>query len=245
LSASRPPTAFTSYKDDTLTQMAGIVQRAARGRVVDPVRLAEDLIAAIYRTGTAHDGSERMLIAQEVAGSEPDHKELAALFRRLAKARNPLDPALLEDAAVRTELDRLIDNRWSPRWRRDGRGSRATLAGLDGNGLTRKETAETRSMARHLEIWHRSNSPARRPNKDNINTLLILLAEIFVEHAGIGMHPDELPHSQNSRFIQFAAMALRPFFDPSEVSTVALARRWRRRKFPPPDFGPGAAAADA
>jgi hypothetical protein len=230
LSAWRPRSAFTSYKDEVLEQMVGAVRCAARGRVVDPARLAEDLLFAIYRTGTAHDGSARMLVAQEVAGSEPDHKELERLFRRLAKAPNPLDPALLSNAAVRRELDRLIYDRWSPRWRRGGRGARATLADLDWNGLAREEKAEIRAMARHLEDWHRSNSPARRPNKDDINTLLILLADIFVQHAGIGMHPDELPHAQNSRFIQFAALALAPFFDASEVSRLALAHRWRRRR---------------
>jgi hypothetical protein len=44
------------------------------------------------------------------------------------------------------------------------------------------------------------------------------------------MHPDQLPHSPNSRFIQFAALALAPFFDASEVSRLALARRWGRRR---------------
>ena len=64
----------------------------------------------------------------------------------------------------------------------------------------------------------------------NIDTLLLLLAEVYADHTGYAGDHRELPHSVGSRFILFAREALKPFFDPSEISAIALARRWQRLK---------------
>jgi hypothetical protein len=56
------------------------------------------------------------------------------------------------------------------------------------------------------------------------------LADIFAYHTGYARHPAELPHSAGSLFILFAHEALKAFFDPSEISRLALARRWQRLK---------------
>jgi len=79
-------------------------------------------------------------------------------------------------------------------------------------------------MARTLAAFHKSLAPARRPRKDPIDTPLLLVAEIFANHAGTSHGSRSLPHSARSHFIQFAHQALKRFL-PHESSAIALGRR--------------------
>ena len=62
------------------------------------------------------------------------------------------------------------------------------------------------------------------------DTLLDGIADIYVEFAKLDCHRYDLPHAENSHFIQFTYRALRPFFGLTEASLKAISKRWKRLK---------------
>ncbi len=85
-------------------------------------------------------------------------------------------------------------------------------------------------MALHLANFHQSFVRRGQPNKSDQDTLLDGIADIYVEFAKLDCHRYDLPHAENSRFIQFTYWALRPFFGLTEASLKAISKRWKRLK---------------
>jgi hypothetical protein len=210
-----------------MARMTDILRRASSDRAIDTAALEAALIDMVHWAGIGRADTERAAWWHE--RQSDNHLEIAGQFARLADAPNPLDPSWCTDA-LRPEMNGMILNRWSARWRREGRGDRASIRKVRWETLTDAEKAEIRAMARNLSAFHKSMAPAQRPRKNDIDTVLLLLAEIFADHTSYPHDPGKLPHSPGSLFIRFASEALRPFFDPSEVSEVALAHRWQRQK---------------
>jgi hypothetical protein len=225
MSTPTRPVVFSAYDPASIASMADILWRASRNRAIAALEVA--LIDVVHWTGIGREDTERAALWHE--GERDNHREIAKQFATMADAPNPLDPSLCT-AALRPELNGMIHNRWSTRWRREGRGDHASIRGISWQTLTAREQAEIRDMARSLSAFHRSLARPRRPRKNEIDTVLLLLAEIFADQTGDPRHPGELPHSPGSLFILFAKEALKPFFDRSEISAVALARRWERQK---------------
>ena len=218
----------------SLALIVGLVRRAARASV-DEAALEADLVGALCATGIAREITETAALWHQ---DDPEsHLELARQFMAMAEAPDPLDPGICK-AALRPELNAMIRRRWTVRWQREGRPDRASLRAVSWSALTVKERAEIRDMARTLAALHKSMAPARRPRKDDIDTILLLVAEIFADHTGTPGVFGSLPHSARSRFIQFAHETLRSFF-PHEASAIALARRWQRLKKEAVDALPG------
>ena len=207
--------------------MADILRRASRGRSIDEEALEATLLNVIHVTGIGREDTEASAVWHEEETTR--HLEMARQFSKLAKAPNPLDASVCTDA-LKPELNGKIINLWSARWRREGRNHPASIRNVTWENLTALEQAEIREMARSLSAFHRSLAPPHRPTKDDIDTVLFLLAEIFADHTGYARHSAELPHSVSSHFILFAHEALKGFFDSSEISHLALARRWQRQK---------------
>ena len=215
--------------------IVGLVRRASRDAAVDEAALQADLVGALCATGIAREDTEAAALWHE---DDPEsHLELARQFMAMAEAPDPLDPGFCK-AELRPELNAMIRRRWTVRWKREGRTDGASLRAVSWSALTAKEQAEIREMARTLAAFHKSMAPARRPRKDDIDTILLLVAEIFAHHTGKPGGSGSLPHSAGSRFILFAHETLRSFF-PHEASAIALARRWQRLKKEAVDALPG------
>jgi hypothetical protein len=219
-------TALSQARRDELTSLkinAGSAPSAGQGSVADEVQ------SMLFVTGIAHDGSDDSVFWHEMQEPPVDHKKLARSFGRLAEAADPLDPTICTPV-LRAGLNRQVCWRWTPRWRRDGRGDRASLAQVEWASLTDRERDEIRAMARHLEAWHRSQVRAERPRKNEIDTALLLLADIYARHSGFDRDRYDLPHSVTTSFLAFALSVLKDFFDPTELTLSALSHRWGRVK---------------
>ena len=107
------------------------------------------MLSVLYCTGTAHDGSQQAQWTWEAVAYVYRPANLAPGFRRVAEAPNPLDPSVLT-GDLRPALKRQIDCRWTVRWRREGRGTRASLDDVVWGDLAQRIS---RRSARWRGIW--------------------------------------------------------------------------------------------
>ena len=121
----------------------------------------------------------------------------------LADAANPLDPSVCT-TALRPELNGMIHNRWTACWREEACGDHASIRSISWESLTAREQMEIREMARSLSAFHRSMAPARRPRKDDIDSVLLFLAEVYNSQTGYPGDHRELPHSAGSLFARLS-----------------------------------------
>jgi hypothetical protein len=196
------------YTSGRIRKLLEIVCSAAQG-TMDLVALEMDLFY--------------FLNTQSPLG-DPDK---ARHFAAIAAADNPLDPAICH-GEYDARLNGMIHNRWSARWRRQGRGD-ARLRAVNWAALSEAEQRDVREMALHLALYHRSQIPAHRPQKKHIDEALCALAEVFASHTG-ATRALKLPHARTSRFIQFAHAALVPLLHVSEAAEESLSRRWKALK---------------
>jgi hypothetical protein len=96
--------------------------------------------------------------------------------------------------------------------------------------LTEDDLADVRGLALHLADYHQSFVRRQQPVKIDQDTLIERLADIYIEFAGLDCGRYELAHAKNSLFIQFAYLAMRPFFGLTEASAASISKRWKRLK---------------
>lgn len=217
-----------TYSTDDVEAAAAVLERASDAPV-DRGSLQQRLDSLLEAVGRADGGDAYVQSFQEFAAADPGHAELAASFREVAKARDPLDPDLYR-GAVAAELNAAARAFWKA-----GKWPRAInrphpIRGMSSDLLTQDELRAVRAEAKRLAAYHRSFVRRQAPNKLDQDTLLEGLADIFLEFAKLDCGRHELPHSENSRFIQFVHGAVRPFFGSTEMSPKAIARRWKRLK---------------
>ena len=87
-----------------------------------------------------------------------------------------------------------------------------------------REVAE--ALKTYNELLVRQGAPYKQPQR----TLLISLADIFVELTNKRIDSFELPHAEHSNFIRFCHLALEPHFERTEAGTAALSKAWKRLK---------------
>ena len=215
---------FRAYPSDQLDRIVSHVESEAKGGAVDRSRLEEDLLDALYESGLAHDGSEQMAWFAEAMALQPAPRELALGFRAMASAPNPLDPAVCTEG-LRPMLSAAIGQRFPARRPKPG-STRSILSMLVWDDLSDVERKAIRSIARKLEVLALQQAPRHRPRMHTINRLLDRLAEIFIAHSGFPYHADELPASEGSAFVQFAAAAVEGFYaGRHHMSPDKIARR--------------------
>jgi hypothetical protein len=217
------------YADRTLERLVTILGRAREGASVDPALLARDLGDLLEAVGLPVDDSEEAQWSRELSQGEPTHATLAKLFRRIARARNPF----ADEADYRIALPELNAKArvyWAQRICRGAPGRVHPLLGVRWTDLGDGERADVTQMARELARYHQSFVKRGMPFKNGQNTLLDGLADIFVHFTRFELHRYDLPHAEQSYFIQFAHLALRRFFPTTEVTAKALSRRWNRLK---------------
>lgn len=219
----------SSFTADQLEHLAAIIRCTTPGKTIDLHDLEERLLDLIRAVGRANDGTEYSIAFQEFAALEPSHAELAERFRAIAASDDPLNPELCS-GIVLAELNAAARGKWARRIRKGLINRPHPLRGISSDMLSEENLVEVREMALHLADYHQSFVRRGQPNKSDQNTLLDGIADIYVEFAKLDCHRYDLPHAENSRFIQFAYRALRPFFGLTEASLKAISKRWKRLK---------------
>ncbi len=144
----------------------------------------------------------------------------------MAEAPNPLDPAICK-GQVKFRLNAQLRNRWSRRWREAGRGE-PSLKLMVWEDLSSAEQEDIRSICRDLASFERTRVRPGHPQRDELDTLLFGLADLFVRWTGKTHAVEAVPYSCDSQFITFAKEALAPVGEHFEVSPKALSSRWWR-----------------
>jgi hypothetical protein len=222
-------TLMAMYADDTLDSLVEILGRSREGLSVDSSLLERDLGDLFEAVGLSVDDSEEARLFGELVNGKPTHAVLAELFRRLAWARDPFADKADYHVAL-PGLDAKARVHRARRIRRGELGRPHPLLGVWWADLSVGERADIRQMASELACHHRSFVRRGMPFKNDQNTLLDGLADSFVHFTRFELHGCDLPHAEQSRFIQFAHLALRPLFPTTAVSTKALSRPWKRLK---------------
>jgi len=223
---------FDPYRADEWEALVAIVRRAKPGASLALEGLHHSLISLLGAVGKGRTEGDQLF--REWAEEDVPHAKHAAVFRKIARATDPLTPKLCT-AFYRAALDRRAERKWSLQ-RRLGKLRRPyPLRDATIRDLTPQEVMDVREMAHSLAAHHASEAnPAHRPRKVVIDTLLFELADIFLPFLSAtkpGRYP--LSHAEASRFIKFCSLSLRPFFprgEASEITPKALSLRWKRLK---------------
>lgn len=219
----------TGYREPQLTRLVSILRRTAPNVSVNRLSLRHQLNDLLRAIGRTADGSVFANAFLEYAASDPGPAARAAEFEAIAGADDPLDPTVSGDIAL-AGLHARARTRWS---RKKNVGRIEDLARLRARAfdqLTTDVQEDVRLMAHQLAQYHRSFVKRKAPAKNDQNTLMLGLADIYLRQIGSDLPCEDLPHAERSYFIQFVRAALEPFFATTEVSPKALSRRWQRIK---------------
>ncbi|WP_143057918.1 hypothetical protein [Cribrihabitans marinus] len=134
-----------TYTKDEFDDLCEIILRVTGNRC-DAKRLLRDLDGLLLATGNDKKCSQRSLLWKEFSEEDLKPSEKAKLFNQVSKADNPLDPEVCVPD-IRPEFNAKIGNRWSARWKREGREQKPTLRELTWDGLSNSEKSEVRKMA--------------------------------------------------------------------------------------------------
>ena len=161
--------------------------------------------------------------------SNLSHREIANSLRKIASLSEQLSGELTSSAQV-SALNATI--------RRLLTGKKPTIKGNAAIKAAGEEMFLIRDFKERLAVlikasaqlaqYHASHSPRGRPKNLELSNLLYELAHVYVAAAGLDHFIEQLPRSENSRFIAFAREVLSPFFDATETTPKALARRFAR-----------------
>lgn len=170
-----------------------------------------------------------------------------ALMRRILGDAADADDPLASLASEREALA-MLERHLRPRWsssRGRALGHPRDLQGQTWSSLSPAARDEVREALRHLRGFWASRVRRHRPKRDDLDTFLRELAEIFVQYGGsspqVGrlVRPTDVPHSDRSRFIQLAEVVLaglpplpsgRPRIAVGERTARGLSERWERIK---------------
>lgn len=186
--------------------------------------------------GVLSPASEAERIWAEFAEDDtPDHAALAKQFRRIARARNPFDRALCDGEARRT-FERKVQRRWAASWRRKTGSDVPSIDLIDWYSLSPGQQAHVRVMANELAFFHKGFVRRGAPRKNVLDTLLLGLADIFIERDESAISVLDLASATTSRFIIFCSAQCTAIagsgkaIDGSQVTPSALSSRWHRLK---------------
>lgn len=183
-----------------------------------------DLLDAVFGPSDPEAREVWRLLDEE----ELSRKEMRSFFRQAAEAENPLE-FVSGDTTARARLNAHMRVRWSTREARRA-GHPSSLAGASWASLSDSARLMVREGLLHLAAYEATQVRAGQPPKDRTDTALEGLAEIYARHALFGGSHWELPHSERSRFIQFAVRMLQGHLHRTELEPGAIAKRWKRLK---------------
>jgi hypothetical protein len=198
----------------------------------DQAGLAAELEGILVSTGVCLEGgSPRQKLKGRIwailAAAAPSPADDAKCLARALDADDPLARGALPRPLRAALISKLIP-RLQARARRTGRNRAFERSKMDWSTMSELEREDVREVLRRMESYNRSRVRRGRPQKNDLDTALSSIAEVFVQRARLPIHEHDLPHAVRSRFISFAAIALAGRVYPaSEADPEALSRRWR------------------
>ncbi len=155
------------------------------------------------------------------------HKEKAQHYEKILESKDPSGEGLIV-SIYKTEIN--------------ARARGRKLPGFNNTNLTvrlRHDTALLRKVAEELKNYHELMVKQGRTIKQPQQTLLPMIAGLYVELTNKDIDCFELPHAMGSRFIRFCHLALEPQFSATEAGTGALSKAWKRLNPDSPNVLPG------
>lgn len=182
-----------------------------------------------------------------VKAQDPDAATMRRILGDAAEAEDPLTVV-----AGHREAWAMLERHLRPRWSSPGRrrlGHPPELQGQTWASLSETAREEVREALRHLRGFWASRVRRNRPKREDLDTFLRELAEIFVVHSREGdrasrarsplWHRTDVPHSATSRFIQLGELVLEHLpplptgehrIAIGERTARGLSERWERIK---------------
>lgn len=158
----------------------------------------------------------------------PSDKQLAEVFEHATLADDPV-AIIAEEHTAYTHLRLQLRKRErSHKYQKDD--CRPNLLDEPWISMSKAERTTVLEQIHQLGTYYKSQVPNGRLDNTALNTVLFGLASLFVSFAGLTHHEYKLPHSVNSQFIQFAALATKPYFYADLTTDKALSARWKRQK---------------
>lgn len=233
LGAYPPCRCMTYYLPNLVLKKIAAILRAEAPKLVVRKKLLRELDRRIFALlgaiGANVSDDEHSVALREASDAIPSPRQRAEEFRRIARADNPLDPAVCSpDALVRMEA--LARERWAEILEHVPHNRAYNLIHVDWDMLPRWQQGNVRKIARDLAAKYQSQVGQGAPQKTDQNALLVDLADIFLSVTGQQIDRLELPHEPDSRFIKFVRAVAEEFFPDTETSPRALSNRWLRWK---------------
>jgi len=180
-----------------------------------------DLFAAM---GVAHDGNEFDVVFRKEVEKLPTPRKLAKLFTKIGEAPNPFNEPGFGRAI--SALATILRGKWKP-YGTHGLSALERLMGPPEH-FSKQEVIDIKNAAQQLAHYHDYQSRSQTKQRDDLDTLVEGLADIFAVATEFKGSRYELGKAKRSRFIQFAHVALTPFLDAGPVEADALYSRWKR-----------------
>ena len=215
------------YRRETLQKLADIVQRQTKGAPVDLALLQNKLTDLLTAVGRLVDDNDECSVSfSDAVANRPTHTELAKIYRKLTRSKDPLNSRWFAGIIV-TEMEVQAQLAWAKV--RKGKSQQPLLSGKRSDQFSPDQLDDIKRMAATLARYHSGLAPPGSRQKTDQDTLLMHLADFFLEATGLSkLGRFDLPYATGSHFIQFAHVALKQFFDVTEVSVGALSKRWER-----------------
>ena len=200
--------------------------------------LDQRICALLIAIGSTVIEDEYSRAFREAVEAIPTARETNQAFYRIANAPNPLDPAICSARGL-AALNRLARVRWPGRPEFQILNRAHHLIGVTWDELAKWQQESVRQMALELAEDAKTRIVQGAPAKDELNGLLIELADIFLSATDQHIDRFDLPSEPASLFIQFAHAVAAPYLPGTEASAKALSGRWARlKKHEKRRFGP-------
>lgn len=165
----------------------------------------------------------------EAAQFDMRPREVVRALRTAADAENPLEDGLIPRDAI-SRVNKKLRATWGARWSVEGRPNTPSLQNLRWSDLTSAEKRDLKAMLSDLAFYSQASVRVGVPKRDELDTVLIDLAQIWIEQTGQTRPIESLEANRNSRFVRFASQALLPAVGHFGGSVDAVSNRWRRFK---------------
>lgn len=224
------------YEKSAIDKLIGLIQ-SVDGHELNVRSLMRDMQMFVSHFALPeHLNEEQRLWAEFLSADKTKASDSVRALKRLLKAQNPLAKGECREG-LKPSLNAKLAKRFEQRRRQGMSATRPNLACDNWKDLSDAERDEVFKAIEELLVYYKQQLSRGRPSKDKLDTALWSVLGIWAEQTGsqdaIDEAPYEVPHKENSRFIQFASIAMQPCGDGTETTQIALSRRWGRMKKAP------------
>ena len=221
-----------------LGELIGILERETGGAHFNPMEIRsrlDDLMAAAGRFARWPDMSREEIERREAwseAASDrgPSAREKARHYAMILESHDPFAEGMIH-SIYRTEIDALADGRTPHSLDLShARPHPGNARPIDLTDRLDRDLALFRQVVEELKTYNELSVRSGAPNKGTRQTLLLWLADLYVELTNQDIDRYDLPHAEGSRFIRFCHLAVKPYMALTETSAGSLAKAWQRLK---------------